>query len=92
MAASRKRTAAILGLSIAGLAAASGAAVSPAAADVCVFIKCGFSVPPNAAACKDGGWQNYTDNNGTLFKNQGDCVSFVATGGKNPANGGEMLR
>jgi hypothetical protein len=24
---------------------------------------------------------------GTLFKNQGDCVSFVATGGKNPPGG-----
>jgi hypothetical protein len=30
--------------------------------------------------CKNGGWQNYG-----VFKNQGDCVSFVATGGKNPA-------
>jgi len=37
------------------------------------------SVPTNADQCKKGGWMNY----GTLFKNQGDCVSFVATGGKN---------
>jgi hypothetical protein len=28
--------------------------------------------------CKDGGWQSLG------FKNQGDCVSFVATGAKNP--------
>jgi hypothetical protein len=28
--------------------------------------------------CKDGGWQSFD------FKNQGDCVSFLATGGKNP--------
>jgi hypothetical protein len=28
--------------------------------------------------CKNGGWRNY----GTTFKNQGQCVSFVATGGK----------
>lgn len=28
--------------------------------------------------CKNGGWQS------TGFKNQGDCVSFFATGGKNP--------
>ena len=29
--------------------------------------------------CKHHGWRTYS-----LFKNQGDCVSFVATGGKNP--------
>ena len=34
--------------------------------------------------CKNGGWQNFTD---PPFKNQGDCVSYVATGGKNGANG-----
>ena len=28
--------------------------------------------------CKDGGWQNFTS---PTFKNQGDCVSFFATGG-----------
>jgi hypothetical protein len=26
----------------------------------------------------NGGWQTFG-----IFKNQGDCVSFVATGGKN---------
>jgi hypothetical protein len=32
--------------------------------------------------CKNGGWQALG------FKNQGDCASFVATGGKNlPTNG-----
>ncbi len=30
-------------------------------------------------SCKDGGWMNY----GGLFKNQGDCVSYVSTQGKN---------
>ena len=29
--------------------------------------------------CKHGGWQSFG-----VFKNQGDCVSFVATKGKNP--------
>ena len=29
--------------------------------------------------CKDGGWASWG-----VFKNQGDCVSFVATDGKNP--------
>jgi hypothetical protein len=31
--------------------------------------------------CKNGGWRSVG------FKNQGDCVSFVATGGKNPPSG-----
>ena len=34
--------------------------------------------------CKDGGWQNFTS---PSFKNQGDCVSYFATGGRNPADG-----
>jgi hypothetical protein len=29
--------------------------------------------------CKNGGWKTFG-----VFKNQGDCVSFVSTGGKNP--------
>jgi hypothetical protein len=40
--------------------------------------------PTNVDQCKDGGWRNY----GTVFKNQGDCVSFVSTGGKNSPSGG----
>jgi hypothetical protein len=36
-----------------------------------------------ADGCKEGGWQAYLN-----FKNQGDCVSFVATGGKNLPAGG----
>jgi hypothetical protein len=34
--------------------------------------------PETRADCKQGGWQRY----GT-FRNQGDCVSWVATHGKN---------
>ena len=34
--------------------------------------------------CKNGGWRNFSS---PTFKNQGDCVSFFATGGRNPANG-----
>ena len=33
--------------------------------------------------CRQSGWKSF----GTLFKNQGDCVSFAATGGKNPPAG-----
>ena len=32
--------------------------------------------------CKNGGWRNFPG-----FKNQGGCVSFVATGGGTPASG-----
>jgi hypothetical protein len=34
--------------------------------------------PTSADQCKKDGWKSYGS-----FKNQGDCVSFVATGGKN---------
>jgi hypothetical protein len=36
------------------------------------------SLPQSKGQCKGGGWQQYT-----VFGNQGDCVSFVATGGTN---------
>jgi hypothetical protein len=35
-------------------------------------------LPTTKEQCKDDGWQTYG-----AFKNQGDCVSFVATGGNN---------
>jgi hypothetical protein len=35
-------------------------------------------LPTDKDLCKNGIWQAYL-----VFKNQGDCVSFVATGGKN---------
>ena len=35
--------------------------------------------PTSKDQCKNGGWHTFP-----VFKNQGDCVSFVATGGKNP--------
>jgi hypothetical protein len=35
-----------------------------------------------AADCKKGGWRSFG-----VFKNQGDCVSYFATGGKNPPAG-----
>ena len=36
------------------------------------------SLPTTKEQCFNGGWQTYK-----VFKNQGDCVSFVATKGKN---------
>ncbi len=38
--------------------------------------------PTSKEQCKNGGWRDFG-----VFKNQGDCVSFVATGGKNPPGG-----
>jgi hypothetical protein len=46
-----------------------------------------YEPAPTKSDCKDGGWQNLTDNNGQHFKNQGDCVSYFATGGKAGGNG-----
>jgi hypothetical protein len=36
-------------------------------------------LPTSKAQCKHGGWRTYG-----VFQTQGDCVSFVATGAKNP--------
>jgi hypothetical protein len=37
------------------------------------------ALPTSKDQCKKGGWQDFG-----VFKNQGDCVSFVETGGTNP--------
>lgn len=36
------------------------------------------TLPTTTEQCFNGGWQTFK-----VFKNQGDCVSFVATKGKN---------
>jgi hypothetical protein len=41
--------------------------------------------PNDKQKCKKGGWQDFESSPGP-FKNQGDCVSYFATGGKNRAN------
>ncbi len=46
-----------------------------------------YDQPADKDECKKGGWMNLIDADGNSFKNQGDCVSYVATGGRNPANG-----
>ena len=38
------------------------------------------------AGCKYSGWKAMVDKTGTSFRNQGDCVSYYATGEKNLAN------
>jgi hypothetical protein len=44
-------------------------------------------VATTRAECRDGGWQNVADADGNAFKNQGDCVSYVSTEGRNRAAG-----
>ncbi len=39
--------------------------------------------PTDMNQCKKNGWRNY----GEMFKNQGDCVSFVVTAGRNAPDG-----
>lgn len=46
-----------------------------------------YDEPTSKDECKNGGWMNLTDDEGNSFKNQGDCVSYVASGGKNKGNG-----
>jgi hypothetical protein len=38
--------------------------------------------PTTKDQCKNGGWRTYG-----VFKNQGECISFIATGGKNQPGG-----
>ena len=46
-----------------------------------------YPVVTSAGQCKDGGWRHLTDDLGNLFDDQGDCVSFIATKGRNKGNG-----
>jgi hypothetical protein len=39
--------------------------------------------PTSKGQCEHARWKSF----GSMFKNQGDCVSYVATGGKNPPSG-----
>lgn len=43
--------------------------------------------PSTIDDCLNGGWQSLADTQGNPFVNQGDCVSFVASGGRNPGRG-----
>jgi hypothetical protein len=55
--------------------------------DACDTTPNGENPPADSTACKDGGWRTHTDSTGRPFKNQGDCVSYVATNGRNAASG-----
>lgn len=69
-----------------GLQPAVGTTVTPAAfpgfrSNVSATLTA--ALPSARDDCENGGWQSYS-----VFKNQGDCVSFVETGGKNPPENG----
>jgi len=59
----------------------NGEIVDPGAPTVRVL------TPSSKDDCKKGGWKSFTDDGGRPFANQGDCVSFMATKGKNTAKG-----
>jgi hypothetical protein len=42
-------------------------------------------LPTTKEECKNGGWRSF----GSTFKNQGDCISFVATNGRNQPAGSQ---
>jgi len=56
---------------------------SPATATVTITDDDAVTPPADSPdpkdVCKQGGWRAFG-----VFKNQGDCVSYIATGGKNP--------
>ena len=39
-----------------------------------------YEVATTQEQCKDGGWESVTRDDGTGFKNQGDCIQYVNTG------------
>jgi hypothetical protein len=47
-------------------------------------VQVSLDTPTNVDQCKNNGWKDYVS---PSFKNQGDCVSFVATRGKNLPSG-----
>jgi hypothetical protein len=57
----------------------------PSSASTNIVIR--LPVVTSADQCRLGGWRFVTDDLGNLFRNQGDCVSYVATKGKNKGAG-----
>jgi hypothetical protein len=53
------------------------------AASVTVTPTAGAGAPTSTDQCMNGGWRNFTS---PRFKNQGDCVSFVASRGRAGGN------
>jgi hypothetical protein len=67
----------------------SGSGSTQATWHVGCSLSVGATPPPTSKAqCKHAGWRAF----GSMFKNRGDCVSFVATHGKNPPSGSEQKK
>jgi hypothetical protein len=48
----------------------------------------GADEPERKRECKKGGWRDFENPDGSpMFKNRGDCVSFVASKGRNQQDG-----
>ena len=60
----------------------AGAAQTTHAGESDAFVAKIATLPTSMDQCKNGGWKTFG-----VFKNQGDCVSFVASKGKNPPSG-----
>jgi len=39
-----------------------------------------YDEPQNSDECKNDGWKELTREDGSEFKNQGDCIQYVNTG------------
>lgn len=63
------------GTTISGIEAQPGDLVG------CTFVQ--TAAPTTKEQCNKGGWHDFGLSGASVFKNQGDCVSYVATGGKN---------
>jgi hypothetical protein len=61
---------------------APGGAEATAAGRRDAFVAKIATLPTSTDQCKHGGWKTFG-----VFKNQGDCVSFLASNGKNPPSG-----
>jgi len=59
--------------------AQAGGTTPPVAASGSVIVTDAQPFPTSKDQCKNGGWKSFPG-----FENQGQCVSFVATAGKNP--------
>lgn len=46
-----------------------------------------LAIPTAKDQCLNNGWKSYVDAQNHSFKNQGDCVSYISTKGKNGGNG-----
>ncbi len=68
-----RRVLLVLSMTVVLATMAAGAAFAQTSGD--------STAPTSKEQCKNGGWNDYPN---LGFKNQGDCVSYVSTAGKNP--------